>query len=504
MGLRLVRLPLFVLLLGVFSLAALVPSVHALILDDHRTSRVFFYGMILGSSLAAMLAVILMANERPREIRHQLRALTVSYVALPVLLAVPFYAALDKTSFLNAWFEMISCLTTTGALLHDNVGQLNPSLHLWRAIVAWLGGLMLWIAAFAILSPLQIGGFEVRAASGVSGPTRDQPIRNIDPAERMLRFIMSLTPVYAGLTALLWIALLVAGEEPIVAITHAMGTLSTSGVSVIGGPPYGASGVMGEVLMVGFLVFALSRGTFAAHLLPARERGLSSDVELRLAGLIVALTTGFLFLRHFVGAEAVLSDLNLREALPALWGTFFTVISFLTTTGYESFHWVGAAEWSGLDAPGVVLIGLVLIGGGAATTAGGVKLLRVYALFRHGQREAEKLVHPNSVGGAGTQARQIRRQGAQIAWLFLMLFTVLNFLFLGLLTLTGVQFDTALVLTASALSNTGPLADLAMQNPIPFSGLPDLAKLFLGAAMILGRLEVLALIAVFNPELWRD
>ena len=95
----------------------------------------------------------------------------------------------------------------------------------------------------------------------------------------------------------------------------------------------------------------------------------------------------------------------------ALWGGLFTVLSFLTTTGFESEQWLAASDWSRLESPGLILMGLALLGGGVATTAGGVKLLRVYALMRHGERELDRLVHPSSVGGSGQTARRIRRQG---------------------------------------------------------------------------------------------
>ena len=212
-----------------------------------------------------------------------------------------------------------------------------------------------------------------------------------------------------------------------------------------------------------------------------------------------------LFVRHWLAAPAGEGDIEegIVQGLRALWGAVFTVASFLTTTGFESRAWIGAAEWSGLTTPGLVLVGLAIIGGGIATTAGGVKLLRIYALFLHGKREVERLVHPNSVGGHGPEVRRIRREGAQIAWVFFMLFAMSIALVMVLLALTGVQFETAMVLGVSALSTTGPLALVAAETPISFAGIPEAAKMILGGAMVLGRLEALAIIALLNPEFWR-
>jgi trk system potassium uptake protein TrkH len=193
----------------------------------------------------------------------------------------------------------------------------------------------------------------------------------------------------------------------------------------------------------------------------------------------------------------------LRQVASALWGGLFTVTSFLTTTGFESRFWDGATLWSGLQSPGLFLIGMALIGGGVATTAGGVKLLRIYALYRHGEREQERLLHPSSIGGGGKDARRIRKQGAYISWVFFMLFALSIAAVMVMLSLTGVQFETAIVLSVSALSTTGPLASVAAETPIAYSGIPDAAKVILAGAMILGRLETLAIIALFNPEIWQ-
>jgi trk system potassium uptake protein TrkH len=179
------------------------------------------------------------------------------------------------------------------------------------------------------------------------------------------------------------------------------------------------------------------------------------------------------------------------------------VLSFLTTTGFESAGWAQAQVWSGLSTPGLMLAGLAVIGGGVATTAGGVKLLRVYALYRHGEREMERLVHPNSVGGSGVIARRLRRQGALVAWIFFMLFAMSIALVMLALSLTGLNFETTTVLAVSALSTTGPLAGIAAETPISWAGLGGAAQVILAAAMVLGRLETLAIIALLNPDFWR-
>ncbi|WP_089994554.1 TrkH family potassium uptake protein [Cognatiyoonia koreensis] len=504
---RLSKLPLFVVLMAIASFSMLLPAVHGAMMEDFITMRVFFYGMILFGFLT-LLVGLATAGYAPRSVaRSQLLTLFAAFSILPLMFAVPFAEAVGNTTYLNAWFEMISSFTTTGATLYDTNGRLTPSLHLWRATVGWMGGFLVWVTAVAVFAPMNLGGFEVRATGGAgrgSSTEFSQISRIADPSERLMRYSLKLLPIYVGLTATLWLGLVIFGEFSYVALCHAMSIMSSSGISPIDGVYYAASGWLGEALMFIFFIFALSRLTFSRGLLGDADRtDLRRDPEFQVAFFLVAGTTFLLTMRHYFGAVGE-SNTSTLEGLQALWGTIFTVTSFLTTTGFESRYWEGATDWSGLQTPGLFLVGLALIGGGVATTAGGVKLLRVYALFRHGEREMARLVHPSSIGGGGREARLIRRQGAFISWIFFMLFAISIAVVMALMSLTGVQFETSMVLAVASLSTTGPLATVAAETPIAYSGLPDAAKGILAAAMVLGRLETLAIIALFNPEIWRN
>lgn len=495
--------PFFVILMAIGALAMVVPAAHALVLDDHLTARVFFYLCLLCLMLTLFIGLATSGYRAPNVSRSYLVSLLSAFLVLPLMLALPVYGSVEGISFADAWFEMVSAMTTTGATIYDTPSDMPPSVHLWRALIGWLGGLLMWVSAIAILAPLNIGGFEVQAASrGKSDRTYAQVGRTSDPSERLIRFGTKLVPLYAALTTVLWLGLTIAGENAFVALCHAMAVMSTSGISPVGGIVFSGAGFAGEVLIVLFLIFAVSRQSFVIGLPGVQHKPLWKDSEFRMAATLVLLLTAALFARHaFSSAEGTSS--GALAAFKALWGGFFTIMSFLTTTGFESGEWASTRAWSGLGTPGLMLVGLTVIGGGVATTAGGVKLLRIYALWKHGQREIERLVHPSSVGGSGAEARQIRRQGAQIAWIFFMLFAVSIAAVMVLLSLTGVQFETAMVLAVAALSTTGPLAEVAAESPISYAGLPDLARMILAFAMVLGRLEALAIIALLNPEFWR-
>jgi trk system potassium uptake protein len=400
---------------------------------------------------------------------------------------------------------MMSSFTTTGATIYETPGRLADSLHLWRALVGWLGGFFALLMAIAVLAPLNLGGAEVLAGriAGVNGQSGGPASRIADPSERLTRNTLELFPTYAGLTCVLWVLLLIAGESGLTAVCHAMSTLSTSGISpgVVMGET--GSGIVGEVLIAGFLIFALSRRTMPGSFLSASAIPLYRDPEIRMAFLVVASVTLVLFLRHWFGAIAQEEGADVPAFLRAIWGAAFTALSFLTTTGFVSSEWVSVQLWSGLQSPGLILLGLAIIGGGVATTAGGVKLLRVYALFRHGEREMERLVHPSSIGGSGQEARRLRRQGAYMAWIFFMLFAMSIAVCVAILALLGLSFEPSLVLTLAALTTTGQLATVSADVPLGFSALQAEAKVVLAFAMMLGRVETLALLAFVFPSGWR-
>lgn len=503
---RLLTFPLILILAGIAALMMYLPAIDAGMRGFSGVGKAFAFSGTIGLALVITIGLALSgrSNQRMSDTQN-LMSLLLAYVLLPVFLAIPFYTGVRNTTFLNAYFEMVSSFTTTGATLFGAQGRLVDSLHLWRALVGWGGGLLLWISASAVLAPLNLGGFEVTARGE---PGQDETVlsrfERATPAKRLAQSTRVLAPVYIGLTGALWICLLIGGERAFVAAVHAMSTMATSGISSIGGLQNGASGFAGEFAVFLFFFFALSRLTFSSDTITSVRPGVRNDPEFRLGVLLLVGVPLILFLRHWIATLGVEDTSDWRLALRALWGAVFTVLSFLSTTGFESADWQEARDWSGLGTPGLILLGLSLVGGGVATTAGGVKLLRVYALYLHARRETERLVHPSSVGRATGLGRRIRRQGAFIAWIFFMLFAMSLTFVTALLAFAGQGFDSALILAISGLSTTGPLILTASDTPIRLLELSDAAKMIYAMAMVLGRLETLALIALLNPSIWRD
>lgn len=499
-------MPLLVILMAIGCAAMLVPSLHAVVQGDERVARTFLFAALFLGAVVAMVAIAVQGRRRRNPARSQLTELAGAYLALPVMLAIPFHQAVPDTTFFNAWWEMLSCFTTTGATLYDTPGRLADSLHLWRALVGWMGGLLTIVGAAALLAPLDLGGVEVISGRvpgrGAAGSNQSGTL--IDTRGRLARIAVTVFPVYVAFTLALWLLLVVDGVDRLAALCLAMSVLSTS--SIVAGESIATSGGSfgAEFAVFAFLLLGLTRRSYPGAVLIERRQRLRDDPELRIAAFLLVVVPGLLFLRHWFGAFGANDVQDFAAALGALWGAMFTTLSFMTTTGYESRFWEASRAWSGLPTPGLILVGLAMIGGGIATTTGGLKLLRVYALVRQGEVELDRVLHPHGVLGGGPAERRLRGEGGYAAWIFFMLYALSLAVLIVILSLADKTIDESLILAVAALSNTGPLATYAADAPISYAALTDPVKAVLAGAMVLGRLEVLAVLALLAPSVWRD
>lgn len=537
------RLPVLVIAGLILAAAMLVPTAHAAATGAHLIATAFAESAGILLILGVIVALATAAAPEMAPTRGVLGTLIGVYAGLPLLAAIPFAAIMKDTGLFNAWWEMLSCMTTTGASLYAPE-KLPPTLHLWRATVGWMGGMFILVAAIALMAPLRVGGFEIMDRSAgtderfgrIDGPARSElrPGRDYaahlsDPALRMIRWGQAIVPMYIGLTGALWLLLMTTGAQALDALIISMGTLSTSGIGPAGMVGGTSGGIAAEIYIAMFMIPALTRRAWPGGGELKTSTRWQRDPELRMAAALVFLVTVTLFTRPFIGAfdqtvqpvatPAPAADTligGLARAAAAAWGSAFTALSFLTTTGWTSSHWEGARAWAGLSAPGLMLAGLAIMGGGVATTAGGVKLLRVFALGMHARRELDKIVHPASIGGGGPIMRRLRGSGAYLAFVFFMVFALSIAVTIALVSLRPVAFETATILSVAALTNTGQLAEAIPLIPAfqgsagiagsPWAGWAGLApatKAVLAAAMVAGRLEMLAIVALISPALWR-
>jgi trk system potassium uptake protein TrkH len=178
-------------------------------------------------------------------------------------------------------------------------------------------------------------------------------------------------------------------------------------------------------------------------------------------------------------------------------------LSFVTTTGFESASWEGATEWSGLKTPGIALMGLAIIGGGAASTAGGLKLIRAAVLAKHSMGELRRLARPSSVQPIFSGKRAVTFDALLIVWVFVMLYAITVAVCSLALTATGMKFIEAFAGSIAAISNTGPLLPLISGEEGGYAAYSPLARYVLCLAMVVGRMETLAVVALFSFSAWR-
>lgn len=494
------QFPAFVLVLLAAALMMLVPAAQAATVAQWDVSRAFLYhGVFL-----AIVGVILGIATRDRipkvPARYHLFTLLLVYALMPVALAMPLRQLVPQLGFEAAYFEMLSCLTTTGATVFDRPRFLPDAVHLWRGLVGWAGGFVILVTAFAILAPINLGGFEIRREGGDQSESGRRG--SIEMAtRRILRITGIIGPLYAATTAVLALGLILLGDRPLVAAIHAMSTLSTSGISPVGGLEGTGSGRAGEIAIALFLLPAVTY-RFLVFAYRGREWPGLTDPEIQLMMICVLGVTVLLFLRSFIGAVEIERQDNLAAVAQAIWGSLFTVLSYLTTTGFVSHDWRAMQLWSGLPDPGIILLGVSVMGGGIATTAGGIKLLRLYALYRHGLQEMDVLVHPSSLGRHGQGDQHTSQRGSRIAFVFLMLFLSSVGISMIVLSALDLDFQTSLTLSIAALTTNGPAIG-TLGTGLGYGDLGTAARLVLCIGMIVGRMEALVLLALFNPAYWR-
>lgn len=497
--------------LGLLVLAVLMVPVagFAALTGDAQSAQAF--GRCAGLTIlgAGGLALATFRQSGRIVARNEILTVIGVFAVLPLVAAAPLMVALPWLGLERAYFEMVSTMTTTGMTTLPHLDSLPGAIHLWRALTAWFGGFAALVGAAAVFNPRNLGGYEVQADSraGPVGRLQGMPAwagtgERASADRRLTPAIAAIAPVYAVLTLVLGLGFMAAGVAPLQAVVQAAGVMSTSGLEADQSGFRG--GIVVEGLALCFLVFAATRHLFAPGALRLRLERFRHDPEIDLAVFAVGVAAGWILLRGAaqVGVDRLGSDLV--EGIKAAWGAVFTTASFLTTTGYVSMFWEASHERIGLGPPSMLLMALAAMGGGVASTAGGVKLLRSFALFQHGVAEMRQLGHPSSVALRRSGEYRISFTGALLAWLFVMLFLLALALTALALGAAGIGLDDGFAAAIAALTNTGPIYGMTSSPGSPrLADFPPAGRLILCAAMVVGRVEILAVIALANPAYWR-
>ena len=477
-------------------IAMLAHAVAGVVANEYGIARAFLFSGLSLAVLATFVGIAL-ANRRPSStVQSKLLRLLAIIACLPLLLSAPLIMCMPSVPMLDIYFEMVSCLTTTGATVLPDGERLSDVIHLWRGSVAWIGGFIVLSAAIALIMPAKAAGLAEPARASSDRKVASSPGRN--RTARTARLFLA----YSVATLLLWGGLTALGENPLDSLIHAMSTISTSGVSADGQLAMPGNTAEADILITLFLILAVTGAFFATATSFSLARTTFRNSEFWLALAIVGLACVFLLLHQVPILDGVSGFQVVAEFFDALLGTVFTVFSFMTTTGFQSAFWIEPTGGPRENHVGIVLTVLALIGGGVISTAGGTKLLRILALTELGMAEMKKMVHPSSAGPvsgfSGLRKEELIACGAlSMLFVFSTVFVMVS------LAIAGEEFEPALVIAVSMVSSTGPLADTVLGSEFSFGEFGNGMKLALVGAMIIGRMELVALIAILSSALRR-
>jgi len=462
-----------------FSLTFLAPLAVALFYGERYDAAVFLGAAVL--SAAAGYAMTRGRQTRTDDLKRVegLAIVAGSWLLLAWFAAIPYLGA--GMGPIDAMFESMSGMTTTGATVMRDFSEYGRGLFFWRAMTQWFGGMGVIALFVAVLPRLGIGGRQLFFAEA-PGPTDEK----LTPQIR--KTAAALWSVYAGLTLAQAGALMAAGMSAFDAACHAMTTLSAGGFSP---HPLSIAGYASPAIEWIVIVFMFLAGAnFALHYRTIRGEGfaLPKDEEFRAYAGIVATATLLLIL--FLRPEFAGFEERLRHGL-------FQTLTIITTTGYAS---VDFQLWN--DQAKMVLLLLMFIGGCAGSAAGGPKIVRQLLIARYTLLELRRTLHPRGVLPVKLGGRVVSEdvmRGVLVFFLFYLLVFAICTLVVGAL---GADLVTALTAAIACLGNIGPGFN-AVGPMANFADLHPVSKIVLTLAMWIGRLEVLTVLALLRPEIWR-
>ena len=487
---------IFLQLFVIISVLMIIPSLVAFLERDYFVARTFLYSSCAGVFSYTLIAIALSNVIKVQNNFEKLLSFILAYLILPIFMALPLVLSVDEVRLIDAWLETVSSFTTTGLRINHLDAFSGSALQLWLGMVSWLGGIFFWICAISILLPLNISRFEIGANDSVDGSS----IKRNDSVNSVLSNARHLIPIYTFITIVLWLFLTLAGMSGFKALLMAMSVISTSGFNVLNSEIPNVFIIEGIVLI--FFVFALSKSLFFRDINEIRNFRIFDDPEIRLAVIIILAVTGIFYAKFIFVLLSENTKIDIVIILSQLWGIFFTVTSYLVTMGIESKVWSDLPSFPLAEISTVSVMGLAIIGGGVATTAGGVKLLRVYILYRNAAQEVDMMLHPNSIPSKkGNGSISDNRNNRIMAWIFFMLFITGLAFFTLIFSILFDDIAPGLALSVSALTTTGPLFENAGYE-ILLTDINQIFKIMLGLAMILGRLEILVIVALLFPSFW--
>ncbi len=469
--------------LMLFSLSMLPPLGIAIVYHD-GTAEPFIVSFLMTLVTGFMLWLPCRKGGKDLKIRDGFLVVVLFWSVLGFFGGLPFVLSEHPHLTLSdAIFESVSGLTTTGATVLTRIEHLPQAILYYRQQLQFLGGMGIVVLAVAILPMLGIGGMQLYRAE-IPGPTKDNKL-----TPRIAESAQALWYIYVGLTVACCLAYWAAGMSFFEALGESFGTTSTGGFSMYDNSFAHYHNPIINVVAIVFMV--LGSTNFALHFYALQRRnfaGYWQDFEFRT----------YIFV--LIGATLISSGVLITYqtyATPAIAFSkaLFNAVSLGTNTGFTSAPF---QSWPSF-LPFMLMI-VTMVGGCAASTSGGIKIIRVFIMFKQGLREIGRLIHPRAALPIKFGQHSLSESLLHSIWSFIAAFTVLFILLVMVLMATGMDLETAFGALVACLANAGVGLGAVADN---FSGMSNSAKWTLIFAMLAGRLEIFTVVVLLTPAFWR-
>ena len=464
------------IILGIFML---IPIIVQFFFNELDSS-------FLGASIVTIIFGILFSlsnldHDKKLNLQQAFLLTALSWLNIAIFGSLPFVFSNVNFSFTNAFFESMSGITTTGSTIISNLEIMPKGILLWRAILQWLGGIGIIVMAITLMPIMNVGGMQLFKIS------------NNDTSEKILpkskEIALRLIYIYSILTFLCAVSYKILGMNIFDSITHSMTTIATGGFSNYNDSIGFFDSFSIEISAMIFIILGSLPFITYIKFLSGDRKIFFSDIQIKSFLKIILLSIIILSIYMMINDTA---QLNLRSIL-------FNVISILTGTGYVNAQF---DNWGGF--PLVLFIGLMFIGGCAGSTTCGVKIFRIQILYSFISNQLKKIIYPKGIFILKYNYQPIDRKFIASIISFIYMYLIIFFIITALLSLSGLDFITSISGAATSISNVGPGLGSIIGPNGNFSSLPDVSKWILSMGMILGRLELFAILVLFLPSFWRN
>ena len=471
-------------IVGVFSMifgfTLLAPMLIALIYGE---SELLHFLVPFGGSLLLGGTLWLIGQRRPANLgnRDGFLIVVLFWMIISLLGAWPLVLS-TRLTLVDALFEAVSGVTTTGATVMTGLDELPKSVLFYRQQLQWLGGMGLIVLGVAVLPMLGIGGMQLYRAE-VPGPTKEEKL-----TPRLAQTARALWLIYFGLTAACALGYWLAGMTAFDALAHSLSTVSTGGFSTHDASIGFYNSSVVEWVSVIFMMFAAIN--FGVHFTVLQHRDplhYLRDPE------------AWAFIRFVIGVVLLVSVVlyfegEYRHLGHSLQDATFEVVSLVTSTGFAK---VDFSHWP--DFLPLLLIYISFVGGCGGSTAGGMKVMRVMLLVQQGLQQVRALIHPHAIIPVRMGGRTVDARLIQGIWGFFGLYLLTFAILVLLMVHAGLDDQSAFAAVATCMNNLGPgLGEVAYT----FQSVSDFGKILSVIAMLLGRLEIFTLLVILTPSFW--